>query len=91
MSEHKHAPGPWKLGGRDGETRGILDANDDIVGEMRLAWPLPKATANARLIASAPELLAALKRLLFEELENDITPACEAARAAIAKAEGGES
>jgi hypothetical protein len=49
------------------------------------------ACANARLIAAAPELLAALKSLLREVDEHHhggALPAEDLARAAIAKAEG---
>lgn len=51
-----------------------------------------EAKANARLIAAAPDLLAALKALI-ETDRHDLTDkrpcdSCSAARAAIAKAEG---
>lgn len=49
--------------------------------------------ANARLIAAAPDLLAALNRLEYFHTTND-TPNSDpwiAARAAIAKATGGAS
>jgi hypothetical protein len=45
--------------------------------------------ANARLIAAAPELLEALKRLMGETTTmQDALEAAQQARAAIAKAEG---
>lgn len=55
----------------------------------------PEMLANARLIAAAPELLQELKRLLsmWEKAigwEKDYMDMGDAARAAIAKAEGGE-
>lgn len=52
--------------------------------------------ANARLIAAAPDLLAALTRLLdspdlgLESLEPETIEACEQAHAALAKARGHE-
>jgi len=48
----------------------------------------PEAEANARLIASAPELLAALETLLASSSKRavDVLAAQEQARAAIAKA-----
>ena len=65
------------------------DADDDRVHH-------PGASANARLIASAPELLAALQELLDEQNDAPLerrrkqwTEACARARRAIAQAEGG--
>ena len=47
--------------------------------------------ANARLIAAAPDLLAALETLTDAccQWDNQDDPALEASRAAIAKAKGG--
>ena len=55
--------------------------------------PSPMGEANARLIASAPDLLAALNDLLADAVRLGITDSeysgsAIAARAAIAKAEG---
>ena len=78
-----HTPGPWTVhyepNARDepGATFVLLEANDRF----------DTNEANARLIAAAPELLAALKAI-------DASPACpskkkrEQVRAAVAKAEG---
>jgi hypothetical protein len=106
----KHLPGPWFLEwDKDCESFQIYDAqpdeNDEVfmtiatvhVGER----PSSQAhqPANARLIAAAPELLAAL-RLGMQWSEDDGYPDDDAtlsvgerlfrqaARAAIAKAEG---
>ena len=52
-----------------------------------------KETANARLIAAAPDLLAALKAMLNRYGDKSKHPFCDAsiaARAAIAKAEDEE-
>ena len=109
MDTAKHTPGPWefaewnagvnntpgfgliaKCGGPDVtiHTR-TLDGNGYVDCTER-------AMANARLIAAAPDLLAALQTL---NLVVGLTPiagnkgalqeACDMARAAIAKAEGG--
>lgn len=50
--------------------------------------PQPMENANARLIAAAPELLEALKAML--DNGADYTATRDAARAAIAKATGGD-
>ena len=93
-----HTPGPWKMNTNvqtsiDAETKHIAmvnyyksgRANDDVYGEEH--------EANARLIAAAPDLLEALKRI--EIIGRGARPniskgtiAGDIARAAIAKAEG---
>jgi hypothetical protein len=54
--------------------------------------PGPDGIANARLIAAAPDMLAALKELLFNAVHGNGLEAHyktqDKARAAIAKAEG---
>ena len=53
-----HTPGPWKA------SEFIGDAGIEIVADgqcIARAYPLLQRDANARLIAAAPELLAALK------------------------------
>ena len=88
----KHTPGPWRIdewgdivaGLRDiAETAHIWnDGGDDTLPEMR--------RANARLIAAAPDLLAACKALL-DAIEGDSIaywhPIWDDVRAAIAAAE----
>ena len=99
-----HTPGPFRLVhyeadeypshckadariiGADGLCYGILFGGDDSypdVGKIRKAHTL---------IAAAPELLEALKNLLNEAdtdyIDDETRPMVEAARAAIAKAEG---
>ncbi len=94
----KHTPGPWHIEGQD------------IVDDNRL-WLITRTIstddeaiaavdeANARLIAAAPDLLAALKQLVTDYgdcLMSDVPGPTDAdglavfaaARAAIAKAEG---
>jgi hypothetical protein len=62
MSGGKHTPGPWRVGPVD-DTR-VEDANGNEVAQIDGdynhpdTWPLMEA--NARLIAAAPDLLAAL-------------------------------
>ena len=87
----KHTPGPWTFvheGGIDGGY--FIDAKEDVV-------VLPRGRLNeadARLIAAAPDLLAALKRMEIADRKQaageiyDYSNAVLEARAAIAKAEG---
>lgn len=58
MKSTKHTPGPWKVVGME------VHACDDratVVCEVTGASTNPVAVADARLIAAAPEMLAALK------------------------------
>lgn len=103
-SRGRHTPGPWKID-QDGENF-TIDA-DGAFGPNRWSAvalctannlgsrPITEeeASANARLIAAAPDLLAAIRETVRRFDENDATDALEAVdtllRAAIAKAEGG--
>lgn len=104
MSETKHTPGPWKV---YAECDQIVVAEDSVYGVQVADCGKPngdeyqpregEAEANARLIASAPELLEALKYALAFLDRPDITTyewyklAPEHVgkfRSAIAKAEG---
>lgn len=93
MSETKHTPGPWFAHGRYIGTKNHKSA----IGECRDVngnWSDDvKSSGNAHLIAAAPDLLAALKKMLPEanRIDQHLRPTfetCEEARAAIAKAEG---
>jgi len=93
MNETKHTPGPWERQGIaiGSETGSAFDAICylDILSRDR-----EQREANARLIAAAPDLLAALEGMLaryasHESGQNDQNEPA-AARAAIAKATGGE-
>lgn len=100
MTDIKHAPGPWVVGHNNGShveidapSHGAL-ANvvwlmDDDRDEKRNS---PRCEANAHLIAAAPALLEALRRLANEVggmPQGDIALfVIEIADAAIAKAEG---
>ena len=86
----KHTPGPWEVFDSHSGIYILDSAEQSAV--CRLEWCL-EAEANARLIAAAPELLAALKRLwLYFGVRCDGTPRdwteWREARAAIDKAEG---
>jgi len=90
-----HTPGPWmasqafffghdswQITGTNGDTSPFL---------CHLIDDTPDYAANARLIAAAPELLAALEALCEDKYLADPINAdrMRAARAAIAKAKGG--
>jgi hypothetical protein len=63
--KERFTPGPWEVHdniGRKGEMGIVSDGAPCIIAIMgnQKAWPL-KASANARLIAAAPEMLEALQ------------------------------
>lgn len=95
----KHTPGPWKVGAA---SSAVYEPSNDAraIALMPTAnWAIETREANARLIAAAPELLAALREAVpYMEAElarafpphNPASPlslALKGARAAIAKAE----
>ncbi len=65
MSEQKHTPGPWVSAPQRTNTL-IVAANGTRVAESYGVTD-EEPRANARLIAAAPELLAALKEILGAE------------------------
>lgn len=84
----QHTPGPWDRGRASGCTQ-IYGADGTLVAHVE-----PHA-GNSRLIAAAPDLLAALQGLCIEyELPDSESPRRKlwlAANAAIAKATGSAS
>lgn len=105
MGESKHTPGPWEVSiGNDYAVTAEAypkayphHYKSDDLGEY-LAYVGNRAEdfgkANARLIAAAPDMLEALEVMLQEPWLTDSDKpkhwAQEQARAAIAKAKGGE-
>ena len=101
MSETKHTPGPW-YSDTSGEYYAGHVVRHNGVLICRMATPINaragKVAANARLLAAAPELLAALEAILdgrdLTEPPKAMTQAhrhwvlLDKARAAIAKARG---
>lgn len=84
----KHTPGPWKL-----KNEGtIVDADGGLIATTgyRVTAIDDQDAPNARLIAAAPDLLAALEGLIRHEV--NISGAARAyvhdARVAVAKAKG---
>jgi len=100
MTNAKHTKGPWKYALNVGPTKAlIVEADGSTVVECSNRVHDSRFEANARLIAAAPELLAALTTLAdvagrigpFNLLARDISDLSIAygmARAVIAKAEG---
>ena len=102
MAKGKHTPGPWVVETQK-EIRLIVvgpvtgDTELDLICDMDLgAWGRGKreALANARLIAAAPELLEALRKMLAEtelladEVRGQLPELNYEARQAIARATG---
>lgn len=74
----KHTPGPWNVDEERATDIVIRNAQRDPVARgYSSGWDKPTARANARLIASAPELLATLKialasfRQMYQDIERD--------------------
>ena len=89
-NQTSYTPGPWEVFASHAGLYVIDSAEQGAI--CKLEWCL-EAEANARLIASAPEMLAVLKRLCSKfGVCYDGTPfdwkEWREARAAIAKAEG---
>lgn len=103
MADAKHTPGPW--GCRDGKIVAVdvkpdwADIDEDFADERVTVVDLFGAmggddtSADARLIAAAPELLAALAGMIEMATHHAMDDGekraiLKAARAAIAKAKG---
>ena len=102
MSEAKHTPGPWKVeyGHRSNYPHQIVSTTiKDRMGRSQIitTWGAiaikssDEGQANARLIASAPDLMDAIEQAL-DDMRGDGLFVCQATkdqlRAAIAKATG---
>lgn len=92
----KHTPGPWAVAEGDGCF--VVETDDMTVRFVCMGLDAEGDRANACLIAAAPDLLEALRRVVNDwvapdglPFEDGEMPALDAARAAIAKATGGES
>jgi hypothetical protein len=101
MSKHAHTPGPWDY--YDMAAYGIAICKGCIGGQnvghahMYVGLTAEETTANARLMAAAPDMLEALReaRAAAAELcteqhyKNRVLAVMARIDAAIAKAEGG--
>lgn len=95
-----HTPGPWRVGfEHSGVSAGILDRNPGYIGVIAPAAPfvfggvvaLTKSQDDARLIAAAPDMLAALRDVQSQcagHSDEFSRRVWIAADMAIAKAEG---
>lgn len=89
----KHTPGPWEVGSTiESDTQAIIHDGDSVLAILTTIPPNP---ANARLIAAAPDLLEALRKMADMVEAEVLGPEwvwaheiIEEARAAIAKATG---
>lgn len=97
MTEAKHTPGPWwvECGGEDdghaNQWPTIVSASRVVVGTEGLYGDIDQDKIDACLIAAAPELLVALIALVDDRSQERIPNRLwVAARAAIAKATGGQ-
>ena len=90
MSAPKHTPGPWAVSGR--EINGPIDTGVIVarIPEWGILADAPDpGRANARLIAAAPDLLAALEAVAEFWAGGDVPAELDAQmRAALAKARG---
>jgi len=89
-----HTPGPWEIYRRDYRSDGLVLRQQGEKGKYLFALVeqpgIRESEANARLIAAAPDMLAVANRIaLWPARKRPAMLALqEAARAAIAKAEG---
>ena len=86
---NKHTPGPWFY--ETGNTEALIVERDGTtVAELQTTYQTTahrSLEANARLIAAAPDLLAALQSLINDQRDASL-PILSQARAAITKATG---
>lgn len=93
MSEVEHTPGPWVAKGIGGPNLCVTDGDSRYVVDRFVlgSRATEEHEANARLIAAAPDLLAALQAVMAGQIGGNVDHDAErfrAARAAIAKAIG---
>jgi len=100
-TEPQHSRGPWEYNDPAKFTQGHGSFSETAVYAAGNAFPWRMAEvagpdgateiANARLIAAAPALLAALQAMLAASNYDEVAASNKAARAAIAKATGSAS
>ena len=101
MTQTNHTPGPWAFRMTGWQTNPAAIYSPRRPGAVacipaRTSVPLDEQSANARLIAAAPDMLAALEALMrwetsaldAEQAAALMDEVCDMARAATAKAKG---
>ncbi len=88
MDETRWTAGPWVVQPDYGSGETFVVAGAWPLGSTICVVDQNDRTANARLIAAAPDLYAALKAFMSADGHDDFTDEWPAARAAIDKAEG---
>jgi hypothetical protein len=88
MTKQSHTPGPWTVTKLDGIHPNVVAGTRHIAGvyDLCIDSQRPEDVANARLIATAPRVLAALKAILANEVPSDAE--WKEAEAAVREAEG---
>lgn len=89
----KHSKSPWRR--VDHQSMDIVDADGEVVSEVRTygqSFRQDEPSANANLLASAPEMYEALKGVIewYDDHSGCYDPdvVVQAARAAVRKANG---
>lgn len=90
MNRQQHTPGPWRVFGvHIGPSQHFRAYTiEPNICSMSSSLAPEEVSANARLIAACPELLAALKALTINTQSYASPKVLSDARAAIATAEG---
>ena len=88
MGQHKHTPAPWRASPSDAPEQGVYGCGYRVA--QMTGGEIGRDAANARLIAAAPDLLAALEMALIW-LDYEGKYDVQGIRAAIAKATGGDA
>lgn len=100
MNTNKHTPGPWRQSERDSDGVQAKDRDGEWTGVAMVSDPndpmhrTPVSVANAKLIAAAPDMLAALRYVVMVMNAKDGPTFAERreatgrALAVIARAEG---
>ena len=95
-TQTQHTPGPWKTStgeNLEGVEHRWISNGDRFIADLGKVGGQVDSESNARLIASAPELLAALEKAaawLSLSIRIDDREQADEARVAIAKATGGQ-